>query len=181
MIIKNKDEIIERLTEMLMNFEKELSSYTTDVYLYYDENTQKATLDTFVNVGGNSFLDDDHYLLYRNTGYCNPYQVTLFDEFCDISDLADAIGISTEQLKAETKNYLSIDDNWFVERYGDVREYVENNQEYMEALANAHIKSVNESKTLYEDIAHRIYGDFIDYGDFIEEVRRSEKKCDMRL
>lgn len=39
MIIKNKDQIIAELTDLLMYFDKALNLHQTDVYLYYDEET----------------------------------------------------------------------------------------------------------------------------------------------
>ena len=62
--IKNREEIVDKLVDMLVQFDKDCNSYQTDVYLYYDKENQSAELDTFVNVGGNSWLNDDHYTIY---------------------------------------------------------------------------------------------------------------------
>ena len=53
--IKNREEIVDKLVDMLVQFDKDCNSYQTDVYLYYDKENQTAELDTFVNVGGNSY------------------------------------------------------------------------------------------------------------------------------
>lgn len=53
-VIKNRNEIVEKLAEMLYQFEVEHTGYQEDVYLYIDKDGN-ATLDTFVNVGGNSW------------------------------------------------------------------------------------------------------------------------------
>ena len=58
--LKNREAIVEELAEMLKKFDMQLNAYQTDVYLYYDEEKQTAELDTFINVGGRSWLNDDH-------------------------------------------------------------------------------------------------------------------------
>ena len=50
MKITNREEIVEQLTEMLIQFDKDARMYQTDVYLYYDSENQTAELDTFVMV-----------------------------------------------------------------------------------------------------------------------------------
>ena len=64
MIIKNRIEVVQQLAELLRKFDIELNQYDTDVYLYYNSESQTATLDTFVNVSGREWLDDDHYTIY---------------------------------------------------------------------------------------------------------------------
>ena len=51
--IKNRAEVIEQLTDMLMQYDKDLRDYQVDIYLYYDKDSQTAELDTFTSVGGN--------------------------------------------------------------------------------------------------------------------------------
>ena len=51
MTIKNKNELIKKLAEMLENFDLENNGYETDVYLCYDEETQTGELDTVVPGG----------------------------------------------------------------------------------------------------------------------------------
>lgn len=64
--LKNREVVIEQLTEMLMKFDKDFNQYNTDVYLYYNEETKEATLDEFVYVG-NSWRDDDHVTIYTDS------------------------------------------------------------------------------------------------------------------
>ena len=65
MIIKNREQIIDELVEMLIQFDLDCNQYDTDVYLYLDDEGN-AELDTFVNPGGNGWLDDDHYTIYTD-------------------------------------------------------------------------------------------------------------------
>jgi len=61
----NHSEVLDALTEQLTDFERENNSYQTDVYIYIEDG--KGTIDTFTNVGGNSWLDDDHFTIYTDT------------------------------------------------------------------------------------------------------------------
>lgn len=92
--LKNREAIVEELAEMLKKFDMQLNAYQTDVYLYYDEEKQTAELDTFINVGGRSWLNDDHCTIYAD---CEHYE-TDFDFFDNLGDLADAVGIQEEEL-----------------------------------------------------------------------------------
>lgn len=62
-IISNYDQILEELTNLLIDFDLDQNEYQTDVYLYIGEDG-KARLDTFINVGGDSWLNDDHITIY---------------------------------------------------------------------------------------------------------------------
>lgn len=65
MTIKNRDEIVSELAEKLMQFDCMLNHYQTDVYAYIAEDGT-VTLADFDNVGGNSWLNDDHYIMYTD-------------------------------------------------------------------------------------------------------------------
>ena len=103
--LKNRAEIVAELAKMLREFDLALNPYDTDVYLYYDENEKTAELDTFVNVGGNSWLNDDHYTIYTD---CEHHE-TDFDFFDNLDDLADAVGIRKEELIKKAAKYADID------------------------------------------------------------------------
>jgi len=52
-------------------------TYDTDIYAYISDDETEVTFDDFINVGGNSWLDDDHFLLDTfKGGYYN-----IADEF----------------------------------------------------------------------------------------------------
>lgn len=62
--LSNADELRDELIIMLKEFDKSGNQYQTDVYLYVDTEMNTGSLYEFVNVGGNSWLNDDHYILY---------------------------------------------------------------------------------------------------------------------
>lgn len=63
--LKNYDEVRETLIETIADLETRKNRYQTDIYLYIDENG-RGTIDTFANVGGNSWLNDDHITIYTD-------------------------------------------------------------------------------------------------------------------
>ena len=77
--LANADELRDELISYLKYFNKEENKYQTDLYLYVDTETNTGSLYEFVNVGGNSWLNDDHYTLYID----KPHYVTWEDAACD--------------------------------------------------------------------------------------------------
>lgn len=65
MIIKNIKQVRECLIQIIVNFEKSLNDYQTDVYGYLNKDGT-IRLETFVNVGGNSWKNDNHILVYSD-------------------------------------------------------------------------------------------------------------------
>lgn len=165
--ITNSEEIISQLVDLLMQFDLELNHYQTDVYLYVTENedgTITGNLDTFVNVGGNSWLNDDHFTIYRDKEH--------FDDFLDywqsIEEIAAELEISAEDLKTEarlqiygTDPYFSNDDIIF----SVIREYImEYNVDYYNMLFAAFKDHLNDCKNdgTYEANAICILQEFND-------------------
>lgn len=92
--LANVDELRDELISYLKYFDKEENQYQTDLYLYVDTETNTGRLYEFVNVGGNSWLNDDHYILHidkphyenwEDMGFENKEE---YDEFID-EDLDD--------------------------------------------------------------------------------------------
>ena len=104
--IENTEEIRQRLTGMLMDDAKERRGYVRDIYMYIDE-TGRASLEWFDNVGGNSWIDDDHILLYRCREHCEAIQ----DSIEGIDMIADIIGMSSDDLRNMVCQYFGIDIN----------------------------------------------------------------------
>lgn len=164
MIIKNRKEVVEKLTEMLVDFAKAMRNYQTDVYLYYNTEEQTAELDTFVNVGGNSWLNDDHYTIYRDT----QWNEDIFDSYDNEGDLLAAAtnydekkssGIMDEITK-QIAEELEIDIEDVVISYFDIRDYIKNDDELMENLSNAHSDLIDDMRPEYAEQAENIISRF---------------------
>lgn len=176
--IANEDELIKELTEMLKQFDKDMNSYQTDVYLYYDETTQTATLDTFVNVGGNSWLADDHYTIYCDKEHYDDWG----DYYQDEGYIADVLDISLEQLHTETKRYHNYDDEDIADPeiepvYSEIEEYTNSRDDYSEKLLKDYYDYIDGLESEYAQKAEEIIERFkYDRSEsLIEEQERKER------
>lgn len=75
--LKNHEAVLEALIEQLKEFEINKNEYETDVYLYIKDG--EGTIDTFTNVGGNSWLDDDHITIHVDKNHFE----TIMDDLID--------------------------------------------------------------------------------------------------
>lgn len=161
MTIKNLNSIIEQLTEMLMDFDCELNGYDTDVYMYYDEETETARLDTFVNVGGNSWLDDDHYTIYTDRQHYD----TFFDYWNNIAEFAESLGITEDKLITLAAEYFRYEPEEI--DYYDVRKFFNYNEEYFDKLKEEYCDFIESLHGNYEaqaeEIMDRFFTDIAEY------------------
>ena len=148
MKIKNYKAVVAKLTAMIVQLYKDCLPHPTDIYLYYDEETQTAELDTFLNVGGNSWLNDDHYTIYTDEGSHDSDEMWEFYQD-NIQTIADAIGISEKQLASEIRQYLDEDED-YSPTIADVMDYAESNDDYMDKL------TVSYHEYLDNDFAHDV-------------------------
>ena len=157
--ITNREEIVEKLAELLMQFDKDLNSYQTDVYMYIDEETGAATLDTFVNVGGNSWLNDDHTTIYSDAEHVN----TLWDFYTEKGDFAECLEIGYDELKNEvvqnlvSRSIISEEEAEDYEPvYSEFLDYVQNREDYAEKLEAVYIDYIDENRREYLETAESI-------------------------
>ena len=106
--VANFNELNDELIELFKQFDKDFNQYDTDVYLYYDADTNTAELDTFVNPGGNSWIQDDHYTIYTDKQH--------YDDFMDWYDgdldlIADVLGTTVDELYKEVAYALEISED----------------------------------------------------------------------
>lgn len=152
--LKNREAIVAKLAEMLKKFDLELNRYNTDVYLYYDKEKQTAELDTFINVGGNSWVNDDHYTIYTD----REHYETDFDIFDNLGDLADAVGIQKEKLIQKTAKYFDAD----VEdvEYHEVTVFIKSDENLMKKLHEAYADCLDELENNYDERADYIISEW---------------------
>lgn len=156
MLIKNREKIIEQLTEMLMQFDKDGNKYQTDVYLYYDEENQTAKLDTFVNVGGNSWLNDDHYTIYTDKEH---YDDGVFSYYQNSCEIAEALEITKTELEYDIRQFHKLDADEEPDWY-DTCKFIESNDEYMAILTQNYYDCIEEMRPEYVHRAEIIMEDF---------------------
>lgn len=166
MTINNREQIIEQLAELLKQFDKDGNDYQTDVYMYVDDQGN-GMLDTFVNVGGNSWLDDDHYTVYSDKAHYEAYNGYYDNDTTE--SLAELLGISKDKLIEETKNHL-IDDLGYDEEdteeadFYDVWRWLTSNNycpnDYEEKLQADYEARIEECSADYLERAEEIFEQF---------------------
>lgn len=150
--IKNRDEVIEQLTEMLMTFDKECHPYQTDVYLYFNKDTNTAILDTFVNVGGNSWLNDDHYTIYCDREHHEDWS----DYYTETSEFAQCLDMEWSDFEEEVIEFLDLDDDekeGYKIEYIDALNYVKSREDYTDKLIAVYEDSIDEARSDYAEQA----------------------------
>lgn len=167
MILKNREAVLEKLTEMLIQFDKDANTnYQTDVYLYYDEKSQTAELDTFVNVGGNSWLNDNHYTIYTDKEH---YDDGLSSWCQSVEELAELAEITVDQLKKEIVQDLELDEDEiedFEVDYYEAQKYLSKKADYMEKLTAAYEDFIDDLYSEYQQKAESIIESF-ENGEFL--------------
>lgn len=156
MTIKNREQVIEQLAELLKQFDKECSHYQTDIYMYVDDDGN-GSLDTFVNVGGNSWLNDDHFTIYSDKEHLDAYNGYFND--ADTEFFAEICGLPVEQIEKETREYLGWDADDEL-RSSDVYQYIVHNDNYSEQLQAVYEQAVDEKSSEYYENAEIIFSNF---------------------
>lgn len=152
MTIKNREELVNELAEMLMQFDKDCNSYQTDVYFYYDNRNQTGKLDTFVNVGGNSWIDDDHMTVYTDGEH---YDDGAYSWIQNEYEMADILGIDIEQLIQEAKKAYGYEDDEEIP-YNEIERYAKSVEEYNDALWEAYHESIEDYASEYGEKAEEM-------------------------
>lgn len=100
--LQNADELREELIELLIRHDVNRCEYQTDIYLYEEEDGS-GRLEEFVNVGGNSWLDDDHMLLT-----VIPQRYDSIYDYCEggTEVLAGWCGLETSELINQVSEWL---------------------------------------------------------------------------
>ena len=137
--------------------QKNFNTYQTDVYLYYKAENNTASLDTFINVGGNSWLNDDHHTIYKDKEHFD----NVLDMYTEVSELADILDLSYEQFVREVLNYLEVDDEYdFGIDYMDAKNYVKSRNDYMDKLVEVYNDYIDENYSEYAQEADEIISDW---------------------
>lgn len=161
--LNNAEELKDEIIQKLKQFDKDQNSYQTDVYLYVDDN-MNGTLEDFTNVGGNSWLDDDHYVLFTDKQSYEDWT----DFWDDEDDIADALGMTTDELKQLALDYANRDEddpNYQYDiddiRYFEVADFIKNNDEYFDKLEEIRKNAIDtEYEYEYGEKAKEIINEF---------------------
>lgn len=146
--IRNKDDVKEKLINMIINIESEHRRFQTDIYAYYESVTGNVRLEEYVNIGGNSYRADNHYVIWTEEPcydddieiMCHCYRY--MPEF--IINALSAYGIDTEEFKRNWKSWID--------------------EKYVDYLADSEMSLMDYLRDTceYDDVFARMYKDFLE-------------------
>jgi hypothetical protein len=160
MELKNYDELIPQIARMMLDHDKAHTGYQEDIYLYVDADGN-GSVELFQNVGGNSWLDDDHYTACH-LPECYTDWTDTYQEICCI---ADALGWTAETLRERTAawcsettgDYMAAEDVEF----SDVREFIEDHQPLLDMIYEDESRYFEDSFSDYVDSATELLDAFL--------------------
>ena len=158
MYIKNYEETVENLAEMMASLDKETHPYWTDIYLYLSDDGI-ATLCEYQTVGGNSWLDDNHYAIYRNHASCDGVLDRYFLD-CEASDFAEILNMPVEELLDAVAKFIELDDGETPD-WCDIRDYLQSDSNYMAVLQAVYEDSIDKMHDEYVECAKCLIDDFL--------------------
>lgn len=174
--LKNAQELKAELKETLIKFMIDCNSFETDVYLYIDDENQTGELYNFENVGGRSWLDDDHITLYTdrvtNEGF--------YDVFNDISEVAESVGVTEDEIKVMALQGLKSSSDWYEDLTVDditlqnVTEMIDKNSDLWRKCADWREEYIRDN--CCDDVDDRVEEIIREYDDWTMECRREQSR-----
>ncbi len=160
MELKNYDELIPQIARMMLDHDKDHTSYQEDIYLYVDADGN-GSLKLFQNAGGNSRIDDDHF-----TVCILPERYTDWtDTFQEISCIADALHWSVYTLRIRAAAWVSETTGWYRSaadiEFNEMRHFIEEHQPLRNKIYAAEAQQFEEAFSDYVDAATEILDDFL--------------------
>ena len=117
-MFKNHDELIEELANKIMNFDIVCNRYQTDVYGYYDPETETARFEEYVNIDGSSRIADNHYVVYVDEPH---YTHLAWEMFTNEEDVAHALNVPVDQLRKDAAIWAQMEESEL--DFWDIMEY----------------------------------------------------------
>lgn len=130
----NINDLVSELAVILRKFEIDLNPYQTDVYFYYDADAKIGRLETFINVGGHSWINDDHVTIYSDS----LHYMNIYDYFDSVLEFADALEISKDDLIEATRKFKNLDSDDFIERI-EVIDYIKSDDKLVDKITAFYI------------------------------------------
>lgn len=134
--LRNEEAVIDQITTAMMDHDAACCGYQEDIYLYIDD-TGIGRISIFPNVGGHSWLDDDHITVCCMREYVGDWT----DTFTTEDDIAYALDCSYEHLIESVREWLEVTTGDQYEQdeigYDDVYNYVRAHQPILDKIMDA--------------------------------------------
>lgn len=153
-MFKNRDELIEKLTDILIDCDTGYNDCETDVYIRCDTENHTAEISTdFVKDGRKNM---EYYILYTD----KPHDIisqhwTTIEQI--VNDLDD---VSEEDLRIEVAEFLELEEDEYQLQYDDLIAYAHENLLYFETLMSLHENFAKDNREKYQKQAEKIISEF---------------------
>lgn len=143
----NREDVLDQIVDLMIEHQINYTRYQQDVYLYIDD-AGVGTVDIFANVGGQSWIDDDHI-----TVCCMHARTTNWtDCYTDEESIANGLGCSYNHLIDSVREWLEVDTGDHYEadeiEYNDVYEYIKAHEPLLEKLEIERAEMTRKSTAL---------------------------------
>lgn len=170
-MLKNRQEIVEKLADMILELEIERNRFEVEIYLYVDEDGN-GSLEFFQNPGGNSWRDDDHYVIYTCREFCSGDSAVI-NEY-ELDDIFDVLGIGRNELMARAAKHFGYDEEYMDD--SNIYSYIEEEDELMQKIIDDYDDNLRENTADYLDAAERAMEEYEYHMKMLEEVEEEQKK-----
>lgn len=105
--IQNWTDLVSALADRMLQADIDCNQYQTDIYLYVHEDGS-WDLEDFVNVGGNSWLNDNHITVWTDKEHLENW-MDWYNTLQEISDMLQSCEwiMSVDDLKQQTANWMN--------------------------------------------------------------------------
>lgn len=136
MEVINAADVLDAIVNAKMDHDAACCGYQEDIYLYIDD-TGIGEIYIFPNVGGNSWLDDDHITVCCMSEYVGDWT----DTFTTEDAIASALDCSYEHLIESVREWMeaTTGDQYDQDeiKYNDVYDYVQAHQPILDKIMDA--------------------------------------------
>ena len=155
-MITNWTDLVSELADRMMQADIDCNRYQTDVYMYLHKDGS-AEISDFVNVGGNSWLDDAHITVWIDHEHNEDY----LDWYTSVTEIADMLDLTVSQVKEIVYNdmFPQGDDDITISDidYADIVHYIKSGKtmtadEWSDCLFDAYAENIRE---LYPEYLER--------------------------
>lgn len=143
--IQNWTDLVSALADRMLQADIDCNQYQTDIYLYVNDDGSWE-LEDFVNVGGNSWLQDNHITVWRDQEHLENWS----DWYQTIREFSDMLDMSEDDLKQTVLDWFNSNDDGITLELSDI---------YYSDV----VKYLKSDDTEAQQMAARLKSSYIDY------------------
>ena len=170
-MITNWTDLVSELADRMMQADIDCNRYQADVYMYLRKDGS-AYISDFVNVGGNSWLDDDHITVWIDHEHTEDY----LDWYTSVTEIADMLDLTIRQVQEIVYTDTHMEETGFEISdidYADIVQYIKAGKtmtadEWSDCLFDAYAENIRE---LYPEYLERAKFALVQKCDEVRDIK----------